>query len=174
MRIIVVTHPAPAKQKKKRQVGLVRNGVVYELFLTNLPQNALLPDGLSRTDHRLTLPPIAVSHPHLSTSPSSFSCLFCLIAPPLQVPFSRFPFHPSISLRAGLFPIPVALTGDPENRSGHFAELIAHVVGNEGSCVLLFYAVVRTLKFQKLTIPTASLEQPASEILYTIDILPSF
>ncbi|GHO60474.1 HEAT repeat domain-containing protein [Ktedonobacter robiniae] len=40
MRIIVATHPAPAKKKKKRQVGRIRNGVVYELFLTNLPQSA--------------------------------------------------------------------------------------------------------------------------------------
>jgi hypothetical protein len=40
VRIIVATHPAPAKKKKKRQVGLIRNGVVYELFLTNLPQSA--------------------------------------------------------------------------------------------------------------------------------------
>jgi hypothetical protein len=40
VRIIVATHPAPAKKKKKRQVGLIRNGVVSELFLTNLPQSA--------------------------------------------------------------------------------------------------------------------------------------
>ncbi|HEU5384142.1 MAG TPA: hypothetical protein VFV38_52780 [Ktedonobacteraceae bacterium] len=40
VRIIVATHPAPATKKKKRQVGLIRNGIVYELFLTNLPQNA--------------------------------------------------------------------------------------------------------------------------------------
>jgi hypothetical protein len=40
VRIIVATHPAPAKKKKKRQVGVIRNGVVYELFLTNLPQSA--------------------------------------------------------------------------------------------------------------------------------------
>ncbi len=40
VRIIVATHPAPAKNKKKRQVGLIRNGIVYELFLTNLPQSA--------------------------------------------------------------------------------------------------------------------------------------
>jgi hypothetical protein len=40
VRIIVATHPAPAKKKKKRQVGLIRNGIVYELFLTNLPQHA--------------------------------------------------------------------------------------------------------------------------------------
>ena len=39
IRIIVATHPAPAK-KKKRQVGLTREGAVYELFLTNLPQGA--------------------------------------------------------------------------------------------------------------------------------------
>ncbi len=40
VRLIVATHPAPTKKKKKRQVGLRRLGVVYELFLTNLPQNA--------------------------------------------------------------------------------------------------------------------------------------
>ncbi|HLI89839.1 MAG TPA: hypothetical protein VKV37_14210 [Ktedonobacteraceae bacterium] len=40
MRVIVATHPAPTKKKKKRQVGIVRDGVVYELFLTNLPQSA--------------------------------------------------------------------------------------------------------------------------------------
>ncbi len=40
VRIIVATHPAPTGKKKKRQVGLIRNGVVYELFLTRLPQNA--------------------------------------------------------------------------------------------------------------------------------------
>jgi hypothetical protein len=40
VRIIVATHPAPAKQKKKRQVGVIRDGVVSELFLTNLPQSA--------------------------------------------------------------------------------------------------------------------------------------
>ncbi len=40
VRVIVATHPAPAKKKKKRQVGLIRDGVVSELFLTNLPQSA--------------------------------------------------------------------------------------------------------------------------------------
>ena len=40
VRILVATHPAPAKKKKKRQVGLIRNGVVYELFLTKLPPSA--------------------------------------------------------------------------------------------------------------------------------------
>jgi hypothetical protein len=40
VRVIVATPPAPAKKKKKRQVGLIRNGVIYELFLTNLPQSA--------------------------------------------------------------------------------------------------------------------------------------
>ncbi|WP_235845862.1 hypothetical protein [Dictyobacter aurantiacus] len=39
VRVIVATHPAPTRAKKKRQVGLIRNGVVYELFLTNLPQS---------------------------------------------------------------------------------------------------------------------------------------
>jgi hypothetical protein len=52
-----------------------------------------------------------------------------LIAPHIHAPFSLFPFHPSISLRADLLPIPVELTGDPENRPEYFGELIAHVVG---------------------------------------------
>ncbi len=53
VRVIVATHPAPAKKQKKRQVGLIRNGVVYELFLTNLPQNAFTAsDGVSLYLHR--------------------------------------------------------------------------------------------------------------------------
>jgi hypothetical protein len=40
VRVIVATHPAPTKKKKKRQVGLTRSSVVYELFWTNLPQSA--------------------------------------------------------------------------------------------------------------------------------------
>ncbi len=36
-RVVVATHPTG---KKKSQVGLTRAGVVYELFLTNLPQQA--------------------------------------------------------------------------------------------------------------------------------------
>jgi hypothetical protein len=39
VRVIVATHPAPKKHKKRR-VGLIRDGVVYELFWTNLPQDA--------------------------------------------------------------------------------------------------------------------------------------
>jgi hypothetical protein len=39
VRLVVATHPAPTKQKKKRQVGLIRDGMVYELFLSNLPQS---------------------------------------------------------------------------------------------------------------------------------------
>lgn len=39
VRVIIATHPAPKKQKKRR-VGLIRDGVVYELFWTNLPQSA--------------------------------------------------------------------------------------------------------------------------------------
>ncbi len=39
-RVIVATHPADqnGKQNKKKTVGVTRAGVVYELFLTNLPQ----------------------------------------------------------------------------------------------------------------------------------------
>jgi len=40
VRVIVATHPAPTKKKKKRQVGIIRDGIVYELFWTNLPQSA--------------------------------------------------------------------------------------------------------------------------------------
>jgi hypothetical protein len=35
----VATHPAP-KKPKKRHIGHTRDGLVYELFLTNLPQEA--------------------------------------------------------------------------------------------------------------------------------------
>jgi transposase-like protein len=37
---------------------------------------------------------------------------------------------------------------------------------NEDSCVLLFYAVVRSLKFHKLPMPQASKEHPDSELLH--------
>jgi hypothetical protein len=43
VRIIVATHPAPTNKKKKRKVGFIRDGVVYELFLTNLPPSVPLP-----------------------------------------------------------------------------------------------------------------------------------
>ncbi len=53
VRVIVATHPAPAKKKKKRQVGLIRGGVVYELFLTNLPQSSFTAsDAVSLYLHR--------------------------------------------------------------------------------------------------------------------------
>jgi hypothetical protein len=49
-RVVVATHPA---NEKKSRVGLVRAGVVYELFLTNLPQDAFTPaDVLSLYLHR--------------------------------------------------------------------------------------------------------------------------
>lgn len=71
-------------------------------------------------------------HPLSRTKPASpcgFSCLLCLIASPIHAPFSRSPFHSSLSLRADLLLIPVELTDTPENRQELFAELIAHVVG---------------------------------------------
>ena len=37
---------------------------------------------------------------------------------------------------------------------------------NEGSCVLLFYAVIRSLHFNKLTMPASSTKQPDTEILH--------
>jgi hypothetical protein len=39
-RIVVATHPAG---KTKSQVGVERDGIVYELFFTNLPQGAFTP-----------------------------------------------------------------------------------------------------------------------------------
>ena len=36
-RVVVATHPAT---KKKSPVGITREGVIYELFFTNLPQQA--------------------------------------------------------------------------------------------------------------------------------------
>jgi hypothetical protein len=38
---------------------------------------------------------------------------------------------------------------------------------NEESCLLLFYAVIRSLKFNKLTMPTPSEAQPDSALLHT-------
>lgn len=55
------------------------------------------------------------------------------------------------------------LFGEVKRRSHKMAAAFR----NEGSCVLLFYAVIRCLKFNKLTMPAASKEQPASEILHT-------
>ncbi|HEU5383850.1 MAG TPA: hypothetical protein VFV38_51275 [Ktedonobacteraceae bacterium] len=53
VRIIVVTHPAPTKKQKKRQVGLRRLGVVSERFLSNLPQGAFTAsDVVSLSLHR--------------------------------------------------------------------------------------------------------------------------
>jgi putative transposase len=37
---------------------------------------------------------------------------------------------------------------------------------NEGSCLLLFYAVIRSLRFHKLTMPASSIKQPDAEILH--------
>ena len=37
---------------------------------------------------------------------------------------------------------------------------------NEGSCVLLFYAVIRSLHFNKLTMPASSIKQPDTDILH--------
>ena len=36
-RVVVATHPAASK---KSRIGHTRNGVVYELFFTHLPQDA--------------------------------------------------------------------------------------------------------------------------------------
>jgi transposase-like protein len=43
----------------------------------------------------------------------------------------------------------------------------------EGSCVLLFYAVIRSLHFNKLTMPALSTKQPDAELYTELDIPPS-
>ncbi len=55
------------------------------------------------------------------------------------------------------------LFGEVKRRSHKMAAAFR----NEGSCVLLFYAVIRSLKFNKLTMPSTSQEQPGSVILHT-------
>jgi putative transposase len=54
------------------------------------------------------------------------------------------------------------LFGEVKRRSHKMAAAFR----NEGSCVLLFYAVIRSLKFNKLTMPPASTHQPGTEILH--------
>jgi putative transposase len=54
------------------------------------------------------------------------------------------------------------LFGEVKRRSHKMAAAFR----NEGSCVLLFYAVIRSLKFNKLTMPSAPKEQPGSVILH--------
>ncbi len=54
------------------------------------------------------------------------------------------------------------LFGEVKRRSHKMAAAFR----NEGSCVLLFYAVIRSLKFNKLTMPPASQAQPDPELLH--------
>lgn len=54
------------------------------------------------------------------------------------------------------------LFGEVKRRSHKMATAFR----NEGSCVLLFYAVIRSLKFNKLTMPVAAKEQPDTPILH--------
>ncbi|HEY1350159.1 MAG TPA: IS256 family transposase [Ktedonobacteraceae bacterium] len=55
------------------------------------------------------------------------------------------------------------LFGEVKRRSHKMAAAFR----NEGSCVLLFSAVIRRLTFNTLTMPSASPAQPASELLHT-------
>src|SRR5713226_3356099 len=54
------------------------------------------------------------------------------------------------------------LFGEVKRRSHKMAAAFR----NEGSCVLLFYAVIRSLHFNKLTMPAPSTKQPDAEILH--------
>lgn len=55
------------------------------------------------------------------------------------------------------------LFGEVKRRSHKMASAFR----NEGSCVLLFYAVIRTLTFKKLTMPPVSQAQPDPALLHT-------
>ncbi len=55
------------------------------------------------------------------------------------------------------------LFGEVKRRSHKMAAAFR----NEESCLLLFYAVIRSLKFNKLTMPTPSEAQPDSALLHT-------
>ncbi len=54
------------------------------------------------------------------------------------------------------------LFGEVKRRSHKMAAAFR----TEGSCVLLFYAVIRSLKFNKLTMPAPATKQPDAEILH--------
>ncbi len=54
------------------------------------------------------------------------------------------------------------LFGEVKRRSHKMAAAFR----NEGSCVLLFFAVIRSLHFNKLTMPAPSTKQPDTEILH--------
>ena len=54
------------------------------------------------------------------------------------------------------------LFGEVKRRSHKMAAAFR----TEDSCVLLFYAVIRSLHFKKLTMPAASTKQPDTEILH--------
>ena len=54
------------------------------------------------------------------------------------------------------------LFGEVKRRSHKMAAAFR----NEGSCVLLFYAGIRSLKFKKLTMPVPSQQRPALELLH--------
>ena len=54
------------------------------------------------------------------------------------------------------------LFGEVKRRSHKMAAAFR----NEESCLLLFYAVIRSLKFNKLTMPASSQAQPGSAVLH--------
>jgi putative transposase len=54
------------------------------------------------------------------------------------------------------------LFGEVKRRSHKMAAAFR----TEGSCLLLFYAVIRSLHFNKLTMPAPAPKQPDAEILH--------
>jgi putative transposase len=76
--------------------------------------------------------------------------------------FSAFPKEHGKTIRTSN--VIERLFGEGKRRSHKMAAAFR----NEGSCVLLFYAVIRSLKFNKLTMPPALQAQPASDIFHTL------
>ncbi len=61
------------------------------------------------------------------------------------------------------------LFGEVKRRSHKMAAAFR----NEESCLLLFYAVIRSLKFNKLTMPVAQQAQPDSDFPHNSVYCPS-
>ncbi len=75
--------------------------------------------------------------------------------------FYAFPKHHWKTIRTNN--VIERLEGSVKRRS----HTMAAAFRNEGSCLLLFYAVIRSLKFNKLTMSASSQAQPGSALLHT-------
>ena len=75
--------------------------------------------------------------------------------------FYAFPKHHWKTIRTNN--VMERLEGSVKRRSHKMAAAFR----TEGSCLFLFYAVIRSLHFNKLTMPVSSTKQPDTEILHT-------